>query len=136
MTPKRHRPKCVRGQTLVMNSPCGKLYVTLNNDPQTQRLMEVFVRFGKSGTCASLVANALTMVTSYGLRSGMEVGDAVKALLGHGCHRPPVEDEGEMVNSCVDAIGRAIRLHAQSGQDTERITTHGDQTRSLGGHPA
>lgn len=136
MTPKCHRPKCVRGQTLVMNSPCGKLYVTLNNDPVSGRLIEVFVRFGKSGTCASLVANALTMVTSYGLRSGMEFGDAVKALLGHGCHRPPVDDEGEMVSSCVDAIGRAIRLHAQSFQNEERMQSNGDQTRRLESLPA
>jgi ribonucleoside-diphosphate reductase alpha chain len=113
MTPKQHRPKTVRGETLEMPSPCGKIYVTMNDNPETGDLMEVFVRFGKSGTCGSLVANALTIITSYGLRSGMEVGDAIKGLIGHGCHRAPVVDGDDRISSCVDAIGKAIRLHAQ-----------------------
>jgi hypothetical protein len=108
---KKTRPKSIQGETIVMNSPCGKIFVTLNDDPETGRLIEIFVRFGKSGTCASLVANALTMVTSYGLRSGMDVNDAIRGLIGHGCHKAPVHDGGETIMSCVDAIGRAIRLH-------------------------
>jgi len=95
-----------------MNSPCGKIYVTMNDNPDTGDLLEIFVRFGKSGTCGSLVANALTIITSYGLRSGMDVTDAIKGLIGHGCHRAPVRDEDNNVSSCVDAIGKAIRIHA------------------------
>lgn len=112
MVAKKARPKAVRGETLVMKSPCGKIFVTMNDNPDTGDLMEVFVRFGKSGTCASLVANALTMITSYGLRSGMDVTDAIKGLIGHGCHKAPVYDEGRQITSCVDAIGKAIRIHA------------------------
>lgn len=111
MVAKRNRPRCVRGETIEMPSPCGKIYVTLNDD-DSGKLMEIFVRFGKSGTCASLVANALTIITSYGLRSGMDVTDAVKGLIGHGCHRAPVIDGDDRITSCVDAIGKAIRLHA------------------------
>lgn len=112
MVAKRSRPRFVRGETLEMNSPCGKIYVTLNDDPETGELMEVFVRFGKSGTCGSLVANALTIVTSYGLRSGMAVDDVIKGLMGHGCHRTPVIDGDDRILSCVDAIGKAIRMHS------------------------
>ena len=65
-----------------------------------------------NGTCGSLVANALTIITSYGLRSGMDVGDAIKGLIGHGCHRAPVVDGDGKIMSCVDAIGKAIRLHS------------------------
>lgn len=121
MTPKRHRPQTVRGETLEMPSPCGKIYVTMNDNPETGDLMEVFVRFGKSGTCGSLVANALTIITSYGLRSGMEVGDAIKGLIGHGCHRAPVVDGDDRISSCVDAIGKAIRLHAQLQEEAEEM---------------
>ena len=121
MTPKRHRPKTARGETLEMPSPCGKIYVTMNDNPETGDLMEVFVRFGKSGTCGSLVANALTIITSYGLRSGMEVGDAIKGLIGHGCHRAPVVDGDDRISSCVDAIGKAIRLHAQLQEETDEM---------------
>jgi methyl coenzyme M reductase subunit D len=35
MTPKRQRPKAVQGETLEMQSPCGKIYVTLNDNPDT-----------------------------------------------------------------------------------------------------
>ncbi|TFH67008.1 MAG: TSCPD domain-containing protein [Gemmatimonadales bacterium] len=112
MTPKQHRPKAFSGETLEMPSPCGKIYVTMNDNPDTGDLMEVFVRFGKSGTCGSLIANALTTITSYGLRSGLGVRDAIKGLIGHGCHRAPVIDGDERILSCVDAIGKALRLHA------------------------
>lgn len=111
MVAKQVRPKVVRGETLKVKSPCGEVFVTMN-DSDTGDLMEIFVRFGKSGTCASLVANALTMITSYGLRSGMDVTDAIKGLIGHGCHKAPVYDEGGQITSCVDAIGKAIRIHA------------------------
>lgn len=125
MTPKRIRPKIVQGETIVMDSPCGKLYVTINDDPLTGSILEIFVRFGKSGTCGSLVANALTIITSYGFRSGMDVGDAIKALIGHGCHRSAVFDlDGERIVSCVDAIGKAIRLHA--GTESELVDSQGD----------
>lgn len=114
MTPKKQRPKAVQGETLEMQSPCGKIYVTMNDNPDTGDLMEVFVRFGKSGTCGSLVANALTIITSYGLRSGMDVRDALKGLIGQGCHRAPVVDGDKRITSCVDAIGKAIQLHTES----------------------
>ena len=119
MTPKKLRPKAVQGETLEMQSPCGKIYVTMNDNPDTGDLMEVFVRFGKSGACGSLVANALTIITSYGLRSGMDASDAIKGLIGHGCHRAPVVDGDERITSCVDAIGKAIRLHAESQKEPD-----------------
>ena len=112
MVAKKTRPKAVQGETLEINSPCGKIYVTMNDSPETGDLMEIFVRFGKSGTCASLVANALTIITSYGLRSGMDVAEAIKGLIGHSCHKAPVRDGNETILSCVDAIGKAIRIHA------------------------
>ena len=112
MVAKELRPKKISGETLEMQSPCGKIYVTMNNNPDTGDLMEIFVRFGKSGTCASLVANALTIITSYGLRSGMDVTTAIKGLIGHRCHKAPVIDGNETILSCVDAIGKAIRIHA------------------------
>ena len=122
MVAKKIRPKIIRGETLEMKSPCGEIYVTMNDNPDTGDLMEVFVRFGKSGTCASLVVNALTIITSYGLRSGMDVGDAIKGLIGHGCHKAPVVDGNERITSCVDAIGKAIRLHSGYQPDPDETS--------------
>jgi len=132
MVAKRTRPKAVQGETLEMKSPCGKIFCTMNDNPDTGDLMEIFVRFGKSGTCASLVANALTMITSYGLRSGMDVTDAIKGLIGHGCRKAPVYDEGGQITSCVDAIGKAIRIHAglepeEEEQDNDLDTQEDEQ---------
>ncbi len=129
MVAKKARPKAVQGETLEMNSPCGKLYVTMNDNPVTGDLLEIFVRFGKSGTCGSLVANALTIITSYGLRSGMDVTDAIKGLIGHGCHRAPVRDGDNNITSCVDAIGRAIRIHA--GLEPEEEERDNDQPEEV-----
>jgi hypothetical protein len=93
----------------------------MNDNPDTGNLMEVFARFGKSGTCGSLVANALTIITSYGLRSGMNASDAIKGLTGHGCHRSPIVDGDERITSCVDAIGKAIRLHAGFQKEPDEL---------------
>jgi hypothetical protein len=129
MVAKKARPKKISGETIEMKSPCGKIYVTMNNNPDTGDLMEVFVRFGKSGTCASLVANALTIMTSYGLRSGMDITDAIRGLIGHGCHKAPVHDGSETIFSCVDAIGKAIRIHAGLEPEDEQEDNHTEEDK-------
>ncbi|MDO3380427.1 TSCPD domain-containing protein [Geoalkalibacter halelectricus] len=126
MTPKKLRPKAVRGQTFEMPAPCGRLYVTFNNDPDTGKLMEIFVRFGKSGTCASVVANCTTMAVSKGLRSGLDPLDALKCFVGHSCHRPPAFDNGTMILSCMDAIGKALREHMGLEDEIEDKPIGGD----------
>lgn len=106
MSPKNIRPKILQGVTMEVPSPCGKIYVVVNfiNDkPQ-----EVFVRFGKQGSCSSTISNALAVTISYALRSGTDIKDIVKGLKGNCCHRSPAYLDGKQVPSCVDAIAKAI----------------------------
>ncbi|MBW2690280.1 MAG: hypothetical protein JRC99_10175 [Deltaproteobacteria bacterium] len=106
MSPKKLRPKVLQGVTIEVPSPCGKIYVVINSlDGKPQ---EIFVRFGKQGSCSSTISNALAVTISYALRSGTDIRDIVKGLKGNCCHRSPAYLDGKPVPSCVDAIGRAI----------------------------
>lgn len=106
---KQPRPRRLKSQTLEVPTPCGNVYVTMSWDEKQDRPQEVFARLGKSGGCGASVVAALTTTLSIGLRSGADPEDLMKGLVGHSCHRPPAWDENEMVKSCADAIGRAMR---------------------------
>jgi len=102
MTPgKKKRPQALPGRTFEMQTHCGKLYLTVNRDPATGQVMEVFARFGKSGGCGAAIMDGLTRVISYALRSGMEPKQAVKALAGIQCHMGPT--------TCLNAVAEAIK---------------------------
>ena len=106
MSPKNNRPKILQGVTMEIPSPCGKIYVVVNSINDVPQ--EIFVRFGKQGSCSSTISNALAVTISYSLRSGTSIADIVKGLKGNTCHRPPAYLDGKKVLSCVDAIGKAI----------------------------
>jgi len=102
MTPKAQRPPVLRGQTIELLTHCGKIYVTVNADPHTGNPVEVFCRFGKAGGCGSAVMDGMTRVISYGLRSGLEAGDVIRALSGIGCHHGS--------ETCMDAVAKAVSI--------------------------
>jgi hypothetical protein len=103
MSPKSPRPAAAPGYTIQRRSPCGKLFVTVTI--QDDKPFEVFIRFGKAGGCGSAMADGLARLVSYGLRSGLEAQDAVKALSGIACHLGP--------RTCLNEVGAAIRLVLQ-----------------------
>lgn len=61
------RPRRVRGQTWQVQSPLGKVYVTLNLTDEGEPF-EIFVRVGKSGTDIEAFAEALGRLMSNFLR--------------------------------------------------------------------
>jgi len=101
MSPKTNRPRSLTGYCLEQQTHCGKIYVTVNYDPETNQIIEVFIRFGKAGGCGSAMGDGIAKLISYGLRSGMDAKDAVKALEGQGCHHG--------ANTCLHNIAMAIR---------------------------
>ena len=110
MSPKSPRPAAAPGYTIQRRSPCGKLFVTVTI--QDDKPFEVFIRFGKAGGCGSAMADGLARLVSYGLRSGLEAQDAVKALSGISCHLGP--------RTCLNEVATAIRLvlqHLATGAD-------------------
>ena len=110
MSAKIPRPAAAPGYTIQRRSHCGKLFVTVTT--HEEKPFEVFIRFGKAGGCGSAMADGIARLVSYGLRSGLEPTDAVKALSGISCHLGP--------KTCLNEVASALRLvmkHLETGVD-------------------
>jgi hypothetical protein len=110
MSMKTSRPVTVPGFTIQRRSHCGKLFVTVTT--REGKPFEVFIRFGKAGGCGSAMADGIARLVSYGLRSGLESRDAVKAMDGISCHLGP--------RTCLNEVASALRLvmtHLETGED-------------------
>ncbi|GAM07763.1 vitamin B12-dependent ribonucleoside-diphosphate reductase [Geobacter sp. OR-1] len=112
---KRDRPKALKGWTYQMQTGCGPLYVTINEDKSG--LFELFTTMGKAGGCAASQAEAMGRLVSLAWRSGVQARQVVKQLMGISCHCPSGFGENK-VTSCADAVAKAIQAHmAASGLD-------------------
>ena len=83
---KRERPKALQGSTYQMQTGCGPLYVTINEDKNG--LFELFTTMGKAGGCAASQCEAIGRMVSLAWRSGVQARQVVKQLLGISCHCP------------------------------------------------
>ncbi len=118
---KRERPKALKGQTHQMQTGCGPLYITINEDDNG--LFELFTTMGKAGGCAASQSEAIGRMVSLAWRSGVQARQVVKQLLGISCHCPSGFGDNR-VTSCADAVGKAIQDHMiNNGYDinTEKV---------------
>jgi len=109
----RKRPEVVNGTTRLMETGCGRLYVTINEDGDGN-LFELFTHMGKAGGCAASQAEAIGRLVSLALRSNIEPAEIIKQLKGITCHSPTWINGGR-ISSCSDAISKAIENYAQVG---------------------
>jgi ribonucleoside-diphosphate reductase alpha chain len=72
MRPKRPRPKVTSGRTERIETPRGRIYVTINEDPQG--VCEVFVQ------SLDVEADAIGRMASLGLRTGADPRDVIEQL--------------------------------------------------------
>ena len=115
---KRERPKVLNGWTYQMQTGCGPLYVTVNQD--STGLFELFTTMGKAGGCAASQSEAIGRMVSLAWRSGIQARQVIKQLQGISCHSPSGFGENKVL-SCADAVAKAVQSHmAANGYETVR----------------
>lgn len=107
-TSKRERPKVLKGWTYQMQTGCGPLYITVNED--NTGLFELFTTMGKAGGCAASQSEAIGRMVSLAWRSGLQARQVIKQLQGISCHSPSGFGENKVL-SCADAVAKAIQAH-------------------------
>ncbi len=111
---KKKRPKTLIGRSIQMETGCGPLYVTINEDETG--LFELFNNIGKAGGCAGAQSEAIGRLVSLAWRSGVSADSIIKQLIGISCHRPKGIGSNK-ISSCADAIAKAIRLYQKERGD-------------------
>ncbi|UCB46703.1 MAG: vitamin B12-dependent ribonucleotide reductase, partial [Spirochaetota bacterium] len=103
----RERPKVTTGITEKMETGCGNLYVTINEDEQGP--CELFASMGKAGGCAASQLDAQARLISMALRSNVDPYSVVKQLKGMRCPSPSLlPQKGGKVLSCSDALAKVF----------------------------
>ena len=127
---KRDRPRALKGSTYQMQTGCGPLYVTINEDDSG--VFELFTTMGKAGGCASSQCEAIGRLVSLAWRSGVQARQAVKQLIGITCHKP-VGFGDNRITSCADAVAKAIQVHMADHEDELLHANNGGACPDCGG---
>ena len=114
----RRRPAVTNGFTERIQTGEGNIYVTINEDEQG--LCEVFSAIGKAGGNAAAQSEAISRLISLALRSDIDPQDIISELKGISGPNP-VWENGELILSTPDAIGKAMERHLQR-RDGEGMT--------------
>jgi len=126
----RPRPTVTHGVTEKITVGCGQsIYVTINEDEQG--LFELFATIGKSGGCMASQSEAIGRLISLALRSGIETEAIIRQLQGIRCPAPAWQ-EGKIILSCADAVGKAIQRYViGDNKDSFAVSTADMVSRSL-----
>ena len=106
----RMRPAVTKGVTERIRTGEGSIYVTINEDEHG--LCEVFSTIGKAGGNAAAQSEAISRLISLSLRSGIDPQEVIRSLKGISGPNP-VWENGELILSTPDAIGKAIERYLQ-----------------------
>jgi ribonucleoside-diphosphate reductase alpha chain len=129
----RDRPVSLKGWTYRMQTGCGPLYVTINEDDGG--LFELFTTMGKAGGCAASQSEAIGRMVSLAWRSGVQPDEVVKQLRDISCHSHAGFGPTKVL-SCADAVAKAIRDHmafSDRGEKPEKRALFKGACRECGG---
>ena len=114
---KRPRPAALAGVSQRIETGYGKVYVTINADPETGEPFELFANIGHSGGFTNSFTEALAKTISVALRSGVDPDELAGELCG--TRSPKVSwDRAQPIQSIPDAIGRALRRYLDDDLET------------------
>ena len=118
---RRRRPAVTTGITERINTGEGKIYVTINEDEYG--VCEVFSTISKSGSNAAAQSEAISRLISLALRSGVDPREVISQLKGISGPNP-VWENGELILSTPDAIGKAMERYLQrkAGKQPDAVT--------------
>jgi len=104
----RRRPDTIQGTTRKIETGCGNLYVTVNDDEHGP--FELFAQIGKAGGCAASQTEAIGRLISLALRAGVDPNAVARQLGGVRCPSP-AWNNGNKIFSCADGISKALAQH-------------------------
>lgn len=122
----RPRPKVTRGETHLIETGFGRMYVIINEDEHG--LHEVFVTVGKSGGFTESMVEAIGRLISLNLRAGVDLEEIIDQL--DGIRSPEINwDNGEQVQSIPDGIALALKRYPKT-EHMEEVNGDGVSTES------
>ncbi|WP_067617395.1 adenosylcobalamin-dependent ribonucleoside-diphosphate reductase [Alicyclobacillus acidiphilus] len=137
---KRKRPEVLYGATYRKDTPLGKAFITINDDPETHVATEVFVNIGKAGSDVYAANEALGRAITLYLRDSNNPNreaELVKHFSGIGGSNA-VGFGTRRITSVPDAIAKALIEHAETfpmRQVAYREWASGQETASVESTP-
>jgi len=115
---RRSRPELLRGTTRRVETPMGKMYVTITEDKKGQPF-EVFMSLGKAGGALMADVEAIGRLVSLALRSGIPLTAIYQQLRGISSDRV-IGLGANKVRSVPDAVGIALEKWMQDKQGVQQ----------------
>jgi len=106
------RPISAHGITQRLDTGCGKIYLTVNYQPDSGKILETFITTGSDGGCL-VYTEATSRLISLAIRGGIGVDKVIEQLTGtHSCPSYMLaRGKGKGVSagkSCASAIARKL----------------------------
>ncbi|OPX88021.1 MAG: Ribonucleoside-diphosphate reductase NrdZ [Pelotomaculum sp. PtaB.Bin104] len=128
------RPRSAHGMTHRLDTGCGKLYLTVNYQPDSGEILETFITTGSDGGCL-VYTEATSRLISLAIRGGISIDEVAEQLQGtHSCPSYMLaRGKGKNLSpgrSCASAIANKIaeikaeldqQFHENNGQDQKVI---------------
>ncbi|NLJ76325.1 MAG: adenosylcobalamin-dependent ribonucleoside-diphosphate reductase [Peptococcaceae bacterium] len=106
------RPISAQGMTHRLDTGCGKIYLTINYQPESGKILETFITTGSDGGCL-VYTEAASRLISLAIRGGISVEEITEQLEGtHSCPSYMLaRGQGKKVSpgkSCASAIAKKL----------------------------